>query len=96
LKGEPGGQKEAQTELLVQGEDVSAEDDKERGDEEEEEESEGPLRPGAALLKDVGDEEPSALTSLRMENCGLKSQALEALGKQGFFFSSVEHTLTFW
>ncbi|GAA93571.1 uncharacterized protein L969DRAFT_95783 [Mixia osmundae IAM 14324] len=52
-------------------------------------EDSGPLWPGAPNLKD-GGHEPSSVTSIRLENCGLKSQALEALA-QSVRESTLQH-----
>jgi hypothetical protein len=86
--GDAVGPKDSQTELRVE-EDDSKEEGTEETVTDEDEEIEGPFQPRATLLRDLGDNaEPSALTSLRMENCGLKSQALEALGERRFSFLS--------
>lgn len=69
------------------------EDDDDDEDDEFFDDSGEPLMPTAPLLRDVSDDpDPptSAVTSLRLENCGLKAASLEMLS-QAVRFSDIRH-----
>jgi len=58
----------------------------EAGEEEDQRELE-PLFEVAPLLREEKDNQAGAVLSLRLENCGLRGQVLEVLGKLVYYIS---------
>lgn len=57
-----------------------------QGEEEEDQRELEPLFEVAPLLREEKDSQAGAVLSLRLENCGLRGQVLEVLGKHFSFY----------
>ena len=90
----PAGEKDKRPSSgVLAGKAAAANDDAMNHEDQDFDEEGEPLMPTAPLLRNVSEEdEPpaSAITSLRLENCGLKSSSLEMLS-QAVRYSEIRH-----